>query len=94
MSADKLTRLAALRVAGTPRGITSVFAATGVTDVLGRVVGLVAQPGVAFGNHNVVPFAPGRAQGLARVPEHHPNLVFEAHPRQPDDLRHSLPIRR
>ena len=55
------------------------FAAAGVSDALARVIGLVVQPGVEFGNANVViydrPAARGLSAGLTRLP----GLVFEAH---------------
>jgi D-tagatose 6-phosphate 4-epimerase len=56
-----------------------LFAAAGLSDAMDRVIGLVVQPGVEFGNHNVIPYARNRAQALAQVLDGEPALVFEAH---------------
>lgn len=56
-----------------------VFAEHGLSDVLTRVVALVVQPGVEFGNQNVIPYDPAKARDLIRVPQSHECLVFEAH---------------
>ncbi|AZQ68143.1 D-tagatose-bisphosphate aldolase, class II, non-catalytic subunit [Silicimonas algicola] len=55
------------------------FAEAGLSDAFGRVIGLVVQPGVEFGNHNVIPYAPEKARDLVRVLDDEPALVFEAH---------------
>jgi D-tagatose-1,6-bisphosphate aldolase subunit GatZ/KbaZ len=57
----------------------SVFAAQGLQAALDRVIGLVVQPGVEFGNQNVVAYAPAAARELSRSLQQLPNLVFEAH---------------
>ena len=44
-----------------------------------RVIGIVVQPGVEFGNANVVLYEPGRAHGLASTLGRMPGLLFEAH---------------
>ncbi len=53
----------------------TAFAALGLT-AFDRIVGLVVQPGVEFGNENVVPYpgAPALTAALADLP-----LVYEAH---------------
>lgn len=56
-----------------------MFASAGLSDALDRVIGLVVQPGVEFGNHNVIPYARDRAQALVRVLDGESALVFEAH---------------
>ncbi|PQV55239.1 D-tagatose-1,6-bisphosphate aldolase subunit GatZ/KbaZ [Defluviimonas denitrificans] len=56
-----------------------VFAERGLADALARVVGIVVQPGVEFGNQNVVFYDPAKARALTGVLAHHPALVFEAH---------------
>lgn len=56
-----------------------IFAEQGFSEVLGRVIGLVVQPGVEFGNHNVIPYDAAKARDLVRVLEAHDGLVFEAH---------------
>lgn len=55
------------------------FAAAGVTDALDRVIGLVVQPGVEFGNANVVLYDPPAARDLSASLDRLPGLVFEAH---------------
>jgi len=57
----------------------AAFAAAGVADALQRVIGLVVQPGVEFGNANVAVYRPERARGLSAALERLPGLVFEAH---------------
>jgi len=56
----------------------AAFAAHGIAHAFARVVGLVVQPGVEFGNENVVPYAPDAARmlsnSLATLP-----MLFEAH---------------
>jgi D-tagatose-1,6-bisphosphate aldolase subunit GatZ/KbaZ len=56
-----------------------VFAAAGLADTFGRVIGLVVQPGVEFGNRNVLAYDRARARSLIRVLDDEPRLVFEAH---------------
>jgi D-tagatose-1,6-bisphosphate aldolase subunit GatZ/KbaZ len=55
------------------------FDAAGATEAFRRVVGVVVQPGVEFGNHNVIAYDPRRADGLKATLDHLPGLVFEAH---------------
>ncbi len=57
----------------------AAFANAGVANVLERVIGIVVQPGVEFGNANVAIYRPERARALSRSLEHMPGLVFEAH---------------
>ncbi|MBC7738470.1 MAG: D-tagatose-bisphosphate aldolase, class II, non-catalytic subunit [Candidatus Saccharibacteria bacterium] len=56
----------------------AAFAAAGVPQVMDRVVGLVVQPGVEFGNENVVPYAPAAARDLVAALDTLP-LIYEAH---------------
>ncbi|MBU0645016.1 MAG: D-tagatose-bisphosphate aldolase, class II, non-catalytic subunit [Alphaproteobacteria bacterium] len=56
-----------------------IFTEHGLSEMLGRVIGLVVQPGVEFGNHNVIPYDTAKARDLIRVLEPHEGLVFEAH---------------
>ena len=54
------------------------FAAEGIADAFARVVGLVVQPGVEFGNENVVAYDPAAARALvACLPDL--SMLFEAH---------------
>ncbi len=56
-----------------------VFDDQGLGDAFARVIGLVVQPGVEFGNQNVIPYAPGPARDLVAVLNDQPQFVFEAH---------------
>lgn len=55
------------------------FADAGQDDAFARVIGLVVQPGVEFGNHNVIGYDPAAARDLAAVLGRMPGLVYEAH---------------
>lgn len=44
-----------------------------------RVIGLVVQPGVEFGDNLVWDYDPGKARGLSAALPKHPALVYEAH---------------
>jgi D-tagatose-bisphosphate aldolase class II non-catalytic subunit len=57
----------------------AAFAAAGAGDAFKRVIGIVVQPGVEFGNANVVIYKPERAQALSAALDRLPGLVFEAH---------------
>jgi len=55
------------------------FEAAGIEDATGRLLALVAQPGVEFDHRNVVVYQPERARELVGALEGLPGLVFEAH---------------
>ncbi|KKX27110.1 D-tagatose-bisphosphate aldolase, class II, non-catalytic subunit [Rhizobium sp. LC145] len=55
------------------------FERAGVGSAFDRVVGAVVQPGVEFGNHNVIAYNPEQAKSLSACLKKLPNLVFEAH---------------
>jgi D-tagatose-1,6-bisphosphate aldolase subunit GatZ/KbaZ len=55
------------------------FAAHGLDAAFERVIGLVVQPGVEFGNANVIRYERQKALGLGAVLRQTPQLVFEAH---------------
>ena len=57
----------------------SAFEAAELTDVWQRVVGVVVQPGVEYGSHDVVQYDRELAKPLHTVLERHPQLCFEAH---------------
>jgi D-tagatose-1,6-bisphosphate aldolase subunit GatZ/KbaZ len=57
----------------------SAFLRMGLEAALNRVIALVVQPGVEFGNVNVIPYQPAKAAALSAVLEEMPGLVFEAH---------------
>jgi D-tagatose-1,6-bisphosphate aldolase subunit GatZ/KbaZ len=55
------------------------FAAAGVSAALDRVIGVVVQPGVEFGNANVVLYRPEKARALSAALTETPGQVYEAH---------------
>ena len=57
----------------------SSFAAAGVASAMERVIGIVVQPGVEFGNANVALYKPERARNLISALDDMPGLLFEAH---------------
>lgn len=57
----------------------TAFHARGLNSAFERVVGLVVQPGVEFGNENVVVYDPAKARALSAVLSLEPQVVFEAH---------------
>jgi D-tagatose 6-phosphate 4-epimerase len=56
-----------------------VFEKAGRSEAFARVIGPVVQPGVEFGNHNVIFYERDQARDLTRVLEDEPQFVFEAH---------------
>ena len=56
-----------------------VFAEEGLTEAFGRAIGLVVQPGVEFGNHNVILYNRSKIEALQSVLTEEPQFVFEAH---------------
>jgi D-tagatose-1,6-bisphosphate aldolase subunit GatZ/KbaZ len=56
----------------------SAFASAGLEEAWERVVAVVAQPGVEFGDDTVVAYDPGAAAGLVAARRRWP-VVFEAH---------------
>jgi D-tagatose-1,6-bisphosphate aldolase subunit GatZ/KbaZ len=55
------------------------FSRLGLDEAFARAIGVVVQPGVEFGNADIVPYAQSRAAALAGVLDHMPQFVFEAH---------------
>lgn len=55
------------------------FATAGLSSAFARVIGLVVQPGVEFGNHNVIGYESEAATELSATLTQMPGLVFEAH---------------
>jgi D-tagatose-1,6-bisphosphate aldolase subunit GatZ/KbaZ len=55
------------------------FAAAGVSHAFERAIGVVVQPGVEFGNANVVPYDREKARALSASLSQMPQFVFEAH---------------
>ncbi len=56
-----------------------IFAEAGLTEAFARAIGLVVQPGVEFGNHNVIRYDRSKIDALKQVLEDEPQFVFEAH---------------
>ncbi len=57
----------------------AVFAEEGLGEAFDRVIAVVVQPGVEFGNANVAAFRPELAAPLTALLDAEPGLVFEAH---------------
>ncbi|MHC2220376.1 D-tagatose-bisphosphate aldolase, class II, non-catalytic subunit [Rhizobium leguminosarum] len=55
------------------------FAEAGLASAMERVIGIVVQPGVEFGNTDVALYKPERAKSLIRSLDDMTGLVFEAH---------------
>jgi D-tagatose 6-phosphate 4-epimerase len=55
------------------------FYDAGLSDAFSRAIGLVVQPGVEFGNHNVIPYDRSKATALSNLLKQEPQFVFEAH---------------
>ena len=55
------------------------FREAGLKDAFSRVIGLVAQPGVEFGNRNVIFYDRKKAKDLIRVLDDETQIIFEAH---------------
>jgi D-tagatose-bisphosphate aldolase class II non-catalytic subunit len=55
------------------------FAARGLERAFARAVGVVVQPGVEFGNEEVIVYEPERARALSAALTEMPQFVFEAH---------------
>ncbi len=55
------------------------FLDEGLADAWTRVIAVVAQPGVEFGDTLLAEYDPVAAQGLARLIADDPQLIFEAH---------------
>jgi D-tagatose-bisphosphate aldolase class II non-catalytic subunit len=55
------------------------FSRAGLDAAFTRAVGVVVQPGVEFGNTEIVPYAPEKARTLAATLDRMPQFVFEAH---------------
>lgn len=56
-----------------------VFHDAGLDDAFARAIALVVQPGVEFGNSNVIRYRPEIARDLTAVLNRLPGMVFEAH---------------
>jgi D-tagatose-1,6-bisphosphate aldolase subunit GatZ/KbaZ len=57
----------------------NAFENAGLQDAFSRVIALVVQPGVEFGNENIIQFNSEKALTLSNCLKGYKNLVFEAH---------------
>ena len=76
---DHLQITAAAAVATTYAIHQAAFTEADQAEAFSRVIALVVQPGVEFGNDTVIPYAPDQAQGLSAALLDLPGMVFEAH---------------
>ena len=76
---DHLQITAAAAVATTYAIHRAAFAQADQAEAFSRVIALVVQPGVEFGNDTVIPYAPDQARGLSAALLGLPGMVFEAH---------------
>jgi D-tagatose-1,6-bisphosphate aldolase subunit GatZ/KbaZ len=76
---DELVLTDPAAVARTRAVHQEAFAAVGAGAAFERVIGIVVQPGVEFGNANVALYKPARAKALSAALDRLPGLVFEAH---------------
>ena len=56
-----------------------IFAEAGLSAAFERAIGLVVQPGVEFGNQNVILYDSAKAAALSNLLNSEPQFVFEAH---------------
>lgn len=69
----------------------AAFVARGLSDAWTRVIGLVVQPGVEFGDESIFDYVAEQARALSENLPESPALVYEAHStdyQRPDSLRH------
>jgi D-tagatose-1,6-bisphosphate aldolase subunit GatZ/KbaZ len=74
----------------TVTGVEDAFKRHGLAEAWQRVVAVVVQPGVEFGDRSIFRYDPGRARPLAEALTRYPGLVFEGHSTDyqlPRDLR-------
>lgn len=76
---DRITPTSASAAQATFQTHQKVFKEEGLSQMLDRIVGLVVQPGVEFGNHNIVVYDAAKANPLTNSLGCLEGLVFEAH---------------
>jgi D-tagatose-1,6-bisphosphate aldolase subunit GatZ/KbaZ len=76
---DHMQITAAAAVATTYAIHQTAFAQADQAEAFSRVIALVVQPGVEFGNDTVIPYAPDQARDLSAALMGLPGVVFEAH---------------
>ncbi|MGB8818791.1 MAG: class II D-tagatose-bisphosphate aldolase, non-catalytic subunit [Rhizobiaceae bacterium] len=67
-----------------------IFAEAGLSGAFARAIGLVVQPGVEFGNQNVILYDPAKASALSSLLNDEPQFTFEAHS---TDYQGTAPLR-
>lgn len=55
------------------------FNKAGQNEAFSRAIGIVVQPGVEFGNHNIITYQRNKATELTGLLKQQPQFVFEAH---------------
>lgn len=63
----------------TIKAFREAFFAAGISDVFGRVIAIVVQPGVEFGDDTVDEYVSEKAKPLTESLSRYPGLVFEGH---------------
>jgi D-tagatose-1,6-bisphosphate aldolase subunit GatZ/KbaZ len=63
----------------TVAAVEAAFKRHGLSEAWQRVVAVVVQPGVEFGDRSIFPYDPERARSLAAALRGYPRLVFEGH---------------
>ena len=76
---DHIEPTSADKALATVDAFRSAFAIAGLPEAFARVIALVVQPGVEFGNEAVFAYEPERARDLSKVLDPLTAIVFEAH---------------
>ncbi|MBV9479956.1 MAG: class II D-tagatose-bisphosphate aldolase, non-catalytic subunit [Acidobacteria bacterium] len=76
---ESISVTAATHVESTLDAFKNAFDELGLEDAWERVIGLVVQPGVEFGESHVLDYNRRKAQGLRAALPASPKLVYEAH---------------
>jgi D-tagatose-1,6-bisphosphate aldolase subunit GatZ/KbaZ len=63
----------------TVAAVQEAFHRHGLSNAWERVIAVVVQPGVEFGDRTIFPYDPARAAPLARALRDYPGLVYEGH---------------
>jgi len=66
------------------------FKRNNLEDAWERIIAVVVQPGVEFGNEEIIDYKPDKAEQLSKFIEKSPNMVFEVHStdyQKPDALK-------
>jgi D-tagatose-1,6-bisphosphate aldolase subunit GatZ/KbaZ len=80
--AEKLERVSPTQVPDAERTIElthQAFLSSGLSAAWNRVIAVVVQPGVEFGDDAVIPYNRSQSAALTKFIESHNNLIYEAH---------------